>query len=252
MEPTHCHTAVTLTYFTTPDLLDDIIISTVNQLKLHYTIEKLTLGHHTDATRQHYHLCVILSYTGKYLKHFNRSLSSKLKDLPKDKKISFYHSNEAHYNERKGLMYPLKEKEHEQENIDLFNKFNIGLTMEEHADLMAEAQALYQDIVNAREEKEAEKEDKQNAVKAKYNMLDQAILNLSYADFKTDYTLTRKIRFCITQLLEYARNEYIENDKHTFKIASMMDLAISYLYNKQHITADDIIDLKFQFLKMDF
>lgn len=249
----NCRTAITFTYFTDIDSIDDIVINTITQLKnLNYTIEKLTIGHHTDATREHYHLCVVLSYSGKYLKHFNRSLTTKLKDLPKDKKISFYHQDQKDYNELKGLMYPLKETEHEEENRELFSRYTIGLTIEEWEKLLIEAQQLYSEVVKKREDKEAEKEDKQNAVKLKYQILDDAINELQFANFRYDYNTTRKIRFCIQHLLKHARNEYIENDKHTFKIQSMMDLAISYLYNKQHITEDDIIDLKFQFLKMDF
>jgi len=240
-------TAITLTYFT--DTIDEPLINTIAILEQNnYKITHLSVGKHTDASRPHYHIGLIVSYTAKkYLKNFNRSLTPKLKSIECDKKISYYHSNEPVYNPDKGLMYPLKEVEHETENIRLYHQYSRGIPEPQFRELMDKAQNEYLIIQNKKKAKEAEDNDKRNTSKEKYQMLDEHI-GTDIVRFR-DKSIQTKIRECMHVLLKHARNEYHRNEKYVFRINSMMELVISYLYNKQHIDEDELIDYKFQGLK---
>lgn len=239
---------ITITLFKIDDIETDTQLI-VDTLKTEYTIEKLIVGKHTDAPRPHYHIGIVVTYTGKqYLKHFNRKLTQILKDLSlENKKISTKNKDDPIYNADMCLMYPLKESEHTTTNHQLYTTLSFGISEDEYTELHTQATNQYDKIRAKRDLEQQQKlKEKDNTI-AKYQHLDDSIDTKNIITFREN-TIEYKIKYCLSQLLKYQRIQFQENDKLTFRINSMMDLTLSYLYNRHHIDEEELIRYKFHML----
>lgn len=233
----------------------DIIVK-IFQDKLKYNIDKIIVGKHSNAKREHYHLAFLVSYSTSSLKHLNRKLTPLInnKDRNVDFKISFYHNDDPKYDEIKPFMYPLKESQNKEQNKTLFSKYSYNILLSEFEQWSITAIGIYDKIcydLNQKKEQQLQKED---TTKSKYKYIDKELFNILDYDSDTIYPLgdfmskniEQKLKEICKILLRYQKLQFQTSDKLVFKITSIMDLAISYLYFRNLVTEDELIEYKYK------
>ena len=245
-------TCVTFTLFSI-DLLDETIQLLEKVFKdLKYTMIRRITGLHSNSKRPHYHIAVLLSYGQKPVKHFNRQITTKLgSEYLGDLKISFYHNDDKNYDVEKPFMYPLKEKTNSENNDLLWEQYAFNVPRETYNRWKETAISIYDAILYKRHQEMELKDIREDTTKSKYNYLDKHVLKKE-TDTDTPYMtkfrqrdFQSKLKEVCKALLQYQREQHEENNKLTFRVGSIMDLAISYLYFRKMASEDEVLFYKY-------
>ena len=244
-------TCATFTLFSI-DLLEETINKLENVFKeLNYNLLRRITGLHSNSKRPHYHIAVLLAYSQKPVKHFNRQITSKLKDYLGDLKISFYNNDDKDYNLEKPFMYPLKEETNSETNDQLWEKYSINVPRPQYETWKQTATAIYNALQYKRKQDQDLKEIREDTTQSKYNYLDKHVL-LKDDEHDTPYMtqfrqqdFNIKLKLVCKSLMRYQKQQHEENNKQTFRVGAIMDLAISYLYFRKLANEDEILLYKF-------
>lgn len=250
-------TCITFTLF---DLkfLDEFyhLVKDILEGKLKYKIEKLIIGKHSKAKREHYHLAVLVSYSNKPLIHLNRRLTPLINTNGRkvDFKISFYHNDDPKYDEQKPFMYPLKESQNQEENKTLYDKYHYNILLSEFNHYSVTAIGIYDKMCYDLERKQKQQQQEEETTENKYKYLDNELFNIQDYDKDTiyptgefrSYNIEKKLKMVCKSLLRYQRILHHERHKKVFKITSIMDLAISYLYFRDLVSEDELLEWKYR------
>lgn len=210
-----------------------------------YNIVCLSYGLHCNASRHHIHIGHLIETNNeKIIKNWDKSLRPLFaKHLETSKeKIDFKISFNAHVEDKDKMAvlgYPLKEYNHYNEILRP-EKF-INLLPKEIEELRVYAHEIYRLAQIAKAHKKEQKDKNENTIDDKYNYLDKRIQNESLS-FSSKYA-EDKIRTVIIYLLDHQKEQYDNNNIKIFRIQSIKDLAISYCFNKRHITENDVAQL---------
>ncbi len=247
-------TCITFTLFTLNYL--DEFISKIDEVmkKLEYTIERRIVGLHSNAKREHYHIAVKISYSKNQVKHLNRKLTPLLNEKDLDYKISFYHNDDPKYDETKPFMYPLKEHQNKTHNETLHRKYAIDISEEDFKSYLLTSSAIYDKILYEKKQKDEKQIILQDTTESKYKYLDTELFNIIDYDNDTIYAVSdfkcqnieNKLKSVCKTLLKYQKIQYLEQNKKCFKIGALMDLAISYLYFRNLVSEDELLDYKYR------
>lgn len=246
-------TCITFTLFTV-NYLDEFITNVSKVMdKIQYKIDKQIVGFHSNAKREHYHIAVKISYSKSPVKHLNRKLTPLLNEPNLDYIISFYHNDDPKYDEKKPFMYPLKESQNQVQNKILYTKYAINISEEEFASNSITASAIYDKALYEKKAKIEKKMILEDTTESKYQYLDKEIFSITDYDNDTIYAvgdfkcqkIEKKLKVVCKTLMKYQKIQYLEQSKKCFRIGSIMDLAISYLYFRELTTEDELLGYKF-------
>ncbi len=250
----HTTTCITFTLFTV-HYLDEYISKLKSVMdKLEYKIDKLIVGKHSNAKREHYHIAVKISYSKSPVKHLNRKLTPLINEQNLDYKISFYHNDDPKYDEKKPFMYPLKESENKVQNQILYTKYAVNISEEEFASYTLTASSIYDKILYEKKQQQEKKLILEDTTESKYAYLDKELFSITDYDNDTIYAvgdfkvlkIEKKLKAVCKTLMKYQKIQYLEQNKKCFKIGAIMDLAISYLYFRNLTDEDELLDYKFR------
>lgn len=213
--------------------------------ELGYELKYATCGIHRNAKRTHLHyhtinkishgvkIYKILNAKIKNLKTSNKHTMPHMGYVIPEVKISFNYSTASDYDQDKILMYPLKEYEKNKDMLD--EVVSYGLTKEQLEVFRSKSNEIYEKGVKEQKKKDLEKMEKTQTKKDLYSYLDLVIhiseLPEGYGniEYVTKYTIKRVLQY------------YKENNKN-FSIHQLKNVAINYLYFKEKITENNIID----------
>lgn len=217
-------------------------ISTIKELE--YELLYSVCGIHRNAKRIHIHYHTINKIPEDTKKY--KALNAKLKSLNsynyiipyKNFKvppvnITFKYSDEEKYDINKVLMYPLKEYENNQIMNDEVITFRVGKDQLEK--LRREAHLMYSESIKDELLKKAKQMERTQQKKDLYSYLD---ININLNEIPEGYGNIEYIaKYTIKRVLQYYKN----NNKN-FSIHQLKNTAINYLYFKDKISEQNIID----------
>lgn len=197
-----------------------------------YSIIKLVVGLHTQASRLHTHIFHIIEVDeSKEVKHWNKKLQGmfKSKDDKIELRMTIYRETDPLYNEYKGLSYPLKEYE-KYEDIKMTEEF-INMTPEQIESHREDAHNLYLKSKaehQRNEERKRQEEDETTQIFVYItNYIDPKSRKITYQFHACDFRM--KLTLVGQGILEYYRERAVNTGRKKFKAYDIKNIAISYL-----------------------
>ena len=210
-----------------------------------YDIVCLTTGLHKDASRHHIHVGHLLeTNSDKEIIHWDKTLRPLLQPFINsfktkiDLKISF-NSKVEETDILAVLAYPLKEYR-SFNDILLKNRF-IGLTDKQTEDYRIFAHSKWLEVKQGKDKKEKDKRSTEETLENKWKWIDDVILDRRLEFY--GMIVEDKLRFIMHNLLLYHKDQYVTNQKRSFRVACIKETALNYLYLKQIISENDVFYL---------
>ena len=207
-----------------------------------YSLENLTTGVHTDASRVHRHVMIIYNTNGeKAYKTLNKKCQTIWKQISlydnMKLQVTFTYNNDGYKSNPRNsydetcLMYPFKEYSH---NNEIEYDFQKGFYEDELHDMREKAHRKWSKYLKDKQKDQEDKIAKENKKKQLYIYLEQ----------HTQYMLTepltqhRTIKETIVLILKY-KKEYDES----FRIHDLKNIAVNFLWKYNRIGHEGILEL---------
>lgn len=217
-----------------------------------YQVVKMTMGLHKKANRLHYHIGHLVDIGEKNIIHWDKHLRGLIALADSDNsikekidiKISF--NNTVEENDITNVLaYPLKEYTSIDEVLHIQDFIN--LTKNDIESMRQYANGIYKQKCYEKQCKEKKKMETEDNLTSKWKFLDEQLkieyqedfMSLKHLEYK--WKLTKILHL----LLDYETLQHQENDKKLFRVSTLNDVAISYLFYKKLLSNDEIIKYKF-------
>lgn len=274
MSETRQRVGITLTIFTEDEKYMEYITNPLNSLidyigkRLNYKTLNFITGKHIKSNRPHFHICINYQHldenTKKY-KILNQKIQHLIKEyaiieqdvynqLPIDPnsilkaiKVSTIYEDEVKIKKGKTVKYDkhfIKYALKEYENIE-----NINLELNKNNNLTIEEMEEYRDLANNQwkqiyKTQLSELEYQKKQKETRQRLFEYLALELKTSGFEklenyNYHGLNNIIKFTILKIIIFKKQE---NEK-TIRLYSLKDIAITFLYYHEYITAKDIVGL---------